>query len=77
MKITKDTIIKILKSDVEARLDYETLKDDVSLSEQGLDSLDKLSFFFSLEEESGVTIDEEEIDKLTSINEILSFINNS
>lgn len=76
MKITEEKIIELLKSEVESRIDYDTLQTDLPLSDQGMDSLDSLTLFLAIEEEYGVKIEESEMDKLRSIDNIIEFVNN-
>jgi acyl carrier protein len=75
MKVTVEEVIEVLKHEVEARIDYDTLKTDLSLREQGMDSLDSLTFYLAVEEKFGVKIDEDETDKLKSIDDIIGFVN--
>ena len=58
MEVTADKVIELLKNEVEARIDYDTLKTDISLTDQGMDSLDYLTFFLAIEEQWGVEIEE-------------------
>lgn len=60
------TLADLLKmqQDTELKLDFklEDLKPDVSLKEQGADSLDIASFLFEIEDYFGVSIEKEEMD---------------
>jgi len=75
MEVTVEKVIELLKSEVEARIDYDTLKTDISLTEQGMDSLDYLTFYLAVEEQFGVKIEETEMDKLRSIDDVIGFLN--
>ena len=73
MKITVEEIVAVLKKEVETRIDYETLKSDIALTQQGMDSLDRLTFFLAVEEQFGLKIEESEMDKLQTIDDIIAF----
>ena len=68
----REKLIKFIAADNPA-IDISTLKDDVSLFEQGLDSLGRISLFFKIEEEYGITVADTDIDNLKSLNDILAF----
>ena len=76
MKAEANKIIELMKREVESFVDFDNLKMDVSLEDQGLDSLDLISTFLAITEEYGIKISDDEMDSLTTVNEIVSFINN-
>ncbi|EDP74915.1 phosphopantetheine-binding protein [Hydrogenivirga sp. 128-5-R1-1] len=62
--------------------EIESLKDKVksldpsaSVYEQGIDSLDMLSVFLAIQEKYGIDIPDEDIPNLTSIKDIVEYIN--
>lgn len=75
MKATTDTIIELIKSETDAKIDYSNIKNNIPLSDQGMDSLDHLTLFLSIDEELGVTIEDEVIEQLKTIDNIVDFIN--
>ena len=76
--ITAEDIFSImLEHDIKVEL--EKLDHSISLSEQGLDSLDLMTILFGIEEKFGFKISEEAIDqgKLASIDGMMSYINDA
>lgn len=55
-------------------MDISALSESVSFSEQGIDSLDVSSLLLSIEEVFGVTIPDEKIDELNTIEKIAEYI---
>lgn len=73
MEKTIDNIISILSQAIHK----ENLQDidlDKDMKDQGIDSLDAMSFFFSLEKAFDVKISIDEQNKLHSLNDILNFL---
>jgi acyl carrier protein len=70
-------LIKALEALDLYEFDAATLKDDVPLTEQGLDSLDMMNLYFQIEEQFQLKISEESLEKneWNTINKILSKIN--
>lgn len=56
-------------------LDIDTLATDVAFRDQGVDSLDVSNLFLHVEEDFNVTIPDEDIDALNTIEKIVSYIN--
>lgn len=75
MKITVEDIKEILKTDVEVRLDLDLIELNEPLTDQGMDSLEGLTLFLTIEEKYGVKVEEDEMDGLQSVNEIIEFVN--
>jgi len=75
MKATIENVKEII---VEADVlgDVDEMKSDVALSEQGIDSLDVVNVYLLLEEKFDVQIPDEDLDKVTTINSIVEYINN-
>ena len=75
---TEEDILSMMKEN-EIKIDFKILNYSEPLSEQGLDSLDITSILFAIEEKFGIKISEEDIEqgKLSSINGIVSYINNA
>lgn len=55
--------------------DVESLKHDVELSEQGVDSLDFSNMLLGMEDAFGIEIPDEDIDALLTINDIFEYVN--
>lgn len=53
----------------------QNLQDDVSLSDQGVDSLDKASLFLNIEETYNIKISADEFMELNTIDKIVKHIN--
>jgi acyl carrier protein len=74
MNITIENIKAIFRKEVDARVEVEGMDPDKSISDQGVDSLDQSSVFLALEDEFGIKIEDEDIEKLNTLNKILEFI---
>ncbi len=74
MKASVEDIKEII---VEAEVlgDVSEMKDDVALREQGIDSLDIVNVYLLLEERFNVKIPDEDLDKVQTIEDILSYVN--
>ena len=57
------------------RIDISTLKEEDSLKEIGLDSLDLVEVMLEIEEELGIEFDSDEIAGLTTLKSVLDLIN--
>ena len=73
-KVIVEDILKIIKN-AHVVKDVNTLDIDKPLSEQGMDSLDYSGVLFSVDEAWDVEIPDEDIDKLLTVNDIVSYIN--
>jgi acyl carrier protein len=58
-------------------IDKSTITPDQEFSDAGLDSLDRANLFLGIEEKYGITVAEEDVDSLDSINAVLKYINNN
>jgi acyl carrier protein len=75
--ITVDEIFGIIReSNIDT--DVNTLESSSTLEEQGLDSLDRITILFALEERYKIKIPEEDVEqgKLASINAIVEYVSN-
>ncbi|WP_236974814.1 acyl carrier protein [Membranihabitans maritimus] len=75
MSNIKEDIRKIFRAEVDKRVNIQEIKDDESITEFGVDSLDKSSVFLEIEDHFGVEIPDTEIENLDTIDDILKFIN--
>jgi len=75
MKATIDNVKEVIaKAEVLGEVD--SLKKDINLTEQGIDSLDMINIYLLLEEKFNVKIPDEDIDKVQTIDEIVKYVNN-
>ena len=72
--LTQETLMAVL-SEVLDRVDTATLRPDLPLAEQGIDSLDRAAIFLELEERLGITVTDEEMDALPTLEAILAHVN--
>jgi len=75
MKATVENIKEVI---IEAEVlgDVSDMKSDISLREQGIDSLDVVNVYLLLEEKFEVQIPDEDLDQVRSIDSIVEYINN-
>ena len=75
MKITVENVKEVI---VEAEVlgDVNEMKNDVPLSEQGIDSLDVVNVYLLLEEKFDVSIPDEDLSQVQTIDAIVEYINN-
>ncbi|EAJ0333505.1 acyl carrier protein [Campylobacter lari] len=74
MKIEAKDILEILK-EVGVLVDINTLEINKPLKDQGIDSLDMANLFLNLQEKYNIEIPMEDVEKLTSIESIMQYIN--
>ena len=74
MNIATVKKIKEIIKKAGSRADIDTLKNDVPLLEQGLDSLDMFEVFLNLEETFNIKIPDEDVDKLRNIDGIVNYV---
>ena len=72
--ITVDDIVGAF-DDAEIRVSKESLKEDVALTEQGLDSLDMATLLHVVEKKWSVPIPMESAARLSSLKDIRNFLN--
>lgn len=73
--VTTDQILDAIKK-TKVIKNVESLKLDVELNEQGVDSLDMSNMLLGIEDTFGIEIPDEDIDDLLTINDILNYVNN-
>lgn len=74
MEITTNNIKKILSETSSLGKEVLNFSDDLSLTKQGVDSLDSLDFFLKIEESYGISIPDSDIDKLSTVNQICKYL---
>ena len=73
MEVTIQELKNLLKT-VAPGKNSENLEVDVSLLDQGYDSLDFLDLFFNIEEKYNIRISDEDTTKLITLNDFVSYI---
>ena len=73
---TKEKIIELLKSEKNSGLDFDMLQDGIPLSDQGLDSLEKITLFFNIEETYGISVLDVEVDSVKTLMDIVTLVEN-
>ncbi len=74
-KFTSEQIVKLIL-DSNALTDVSEIDSTKPLSDQGIDSLDISSIFLCIEEETNIKVPDEDIDSLTTVDEIVAYMNN-
>lgn len=69
--------VKQAMTDSGVTADVSNLGSEQVFSEYGLDSLDLFNLFVELEGKTGVTVPDEDLDKLKSIDDVLVYFNKS
>lgn len=74
MKVAREDVIGIIRN---ARViaDPEVLRDDATLTDQGLDSLDVFNIILQLQERFEIDIPDADIDRLVRIPDIIDYLN--
>jgi acyl carrier protein len=75
MKATVENIKEVI-AEAEVLGDVSEMKNDVALSEQGIDSLDVVNVYLLLEEKFEVQIPDEDLAQVQTIDAIVEYINN-
>ena len=74
MEISTNKIKKILSETSSLGKKVLNFSDDLSLTKQGVDSLDSLDFFLKIEESYGISIPDSDIEKLSTVNQICKYL---
>ncbi|MFY9085529.1 phosphopantetheine-binding protein [Aliarcobacter cryaerophilus] len=74
MKATVENVKEVILQ-AEVLGDVKSLRNDISLREQGIDSLDVVNVYLLLEEKFDVKIPDEDLDKVLTIDNIVEYIN--
>lgn len=74
MIVTRENVIAMVR---EAKVisSPDTLRDDMRLSDQGVDSLGVFDLLLRLGEKYGIEIPDADVDKLTTVSAILDYLN--
>jgi len=76
MKATTENIKEVI-SEAEVLGDANEMKNDIALSEQGIDSLDVVNVYLLLEEKFDIKIPDEDLNQVQTINDIVEYVNNN
>lgn len=72
--LTADKVKEMLSS-INGQVDANDLKNDLNLTDQGIESLDSFDFFLQVEEDFDVTVSDDQMDDLNTINKIVEYVN--
>jgi|3_EtaG_2_1085321.scaffolds.fasta_scaffold10844_4 acyl carrier protein len=72
--ITNDKV-KDLFASINDRIDASELDDNKDLTDQGLESLDTFDFFLQIEDDYGVKVSDDQMDKLNTVQKIVDYVN--
>lgn len=75
MNATVENIKEVI-AEAEVLGDVSEMKNDVALSEQGIDSLDVVNVYLLLEEKFDIKIPDEDLNEVATIDAIVEYINN-
>ncbi|HFB66070.1 MAG TPA: acyl carrier protein [Aeromonadales bacterium] len=73
MIVTLEDILSAVE-DGAVSVDISEIKGDDSLADAGIDSLEIMSFFLSIEEKFNVKFPDEDVDDLNTINDIIAYM---
>ncbi|WP_148624600.1 phosphopantetheine-binding protein [Aliarcobacter cryaerophilus] len=74
MKATVENVKEVILQ-AEVLGDVKSLRNDISLREQGIDSLDVVNVYLLLEEKFDVKIPDEDLNKVLTIDSIVEYLN--
>ena len=66
--------VKRMIAEIGLPIDSEKLDPNLPLKEQGIDSLDMMTFYLKSEERFGIEIPDEDIDQLLSIMDLINYV---
>lgn len=69
----KNKIIKIF-TDNSSTIDIDSLNNNKTFSESGIDSLDIMNIFLEVEQEFGITIDDNEYESLVNLDSLVKVV---
>lgn len=69
-----ETIKKILSEQLD--IDEATISESTTIEDLGVDSLDLVEAIMTIEEECGITIDDEDVKNLKTVGDIINYIGN-
>ncbi|MBO6792758.1 MAG: hypothetical protein JJ895_02515 [Balneolaceae bacterium] len=72
--LTADKVKEMLAS-INGQVNASDLKNDSNLTDQGIESLDTFDFFLQVEEDFGVTVSDDKMEDLNTVNKIVEYVN--
>ncbi|QLE78829.1 acyl carrier protein [Francisella sp. Scap27] len=72
--VTREDIINVIK-EADVMFDLENVVDDLSLEEQGLDSLDAVTVFLLVEEKYDIKIPDTDIEQVQTLTSLIHYVN--
>ncbi|MBK2105441.1 acyl carrier protein [Francisella philomiragia] len=75
MQITREDIINTIK-EADVMFSTDNLQDDISLADQGLDSLDAVTVYLLIEEKFDIKIPDADLEKVQTLGDIVNYVNN-
>ena len=75
MKATVENVKEVI-AEAEVLGEAEEMKNDIPLSDQGIDSLDVVNVYLLLEEKFDVKIPDEDLNQVQTIDAIIEYVNN-
>ncbi|MEY8703251.1 acyl carrier protein [Francisella philomiragia] len=75
MQITREDIINTIK-EADVMFSTENLQDDISLADQGLDSLDAVTVYLLIEEKFDIKIPDADLERVQTLSDIVNYVNN-
>lgn len=76
MPITRENVLSAIQEATKAVRDVAKLRDDVKLSDQGIDSLDTFSLLLVLCERYDIEIPDADLEHLETISSIVEYLDN-
>jgi acyl carrier protein len=74
MKISRTDVIEVIRQ-ANIMMDPNNIRDDIKLTDQGVDSLGVFSFILALQEKYSIEIPDADIDRLTNVQQIMDYLN--
>jgi acyl carrier protein len=74
MKVVREDIVAVVR-DANVVSDPDKLRDDITLADQGVDSLEIFNLILLLQEKYGIEIPDDDIDPLVSVPAIVNYLN--
>jgi acyl carrier protein len=74
MKVMREDVIAAIR-DAKVVSDPEKIRDEIKLSDQGIDSLGVFNILLLLGEKYGIEIPDSDVDQLTSVVVIVDYLN--
>lgn len=74
MKVVREDIVAIIRN-ANVVAEPDALQENLRLADQGIDSLGVFNILLLIEEQYGIKIPDEEIDRLASIADIVEYLN--